>query len=64
MNRAAPKFIADQARALFDILAPFGGIHLVAIHPKAPAIYGKHFEGNIDAALEWTEKQNADGFGV
>ncbi|MAK85999.1 MAG: hypothetical protein CMK96_03410 [Pseudomonas sp.] len=64
MTRAAPKFVPDQARALFDLLAPFGGIHLVAIHPKAPAIYGKHFERDVDAALEWTEKQNADGFGV
>lgn len=64
MSRTAPKFVADQARALFEILAPFGGIHLVAIHPKAPAIYGQHFERDVDTALAWTEKQNGEGFGI
>lgn len=64
MSRAVPKFIPDQARALFEALADFGGIHLVAIHPKAPAIYGRHHERDVEAALAWVEKQNSDGLGV
>lgn len=64
MSRAVPKFIPDQARALFEILAPFGGIHLVYIHPKAPAVYGRHFERDVDAALAAAEKANADGLNV
>lgn len=60
----APKFIETEARALFDILAPFGGVHLVAIHHKAPAIYGKQFGNRIDEALVWAQKLNAEGFGI
>lgn len=60
----APKFIEADARALFEMLAPFGGLHLVAIHPTAPAIYGKHFERDIDRAIEWCRKLNEDGLGV
>lgn len=63
-----PRFIEADARALLDILNPtgtnFGGIHLVAIHPKSPIIYGKHFAHDTEAALAFIERQNADGLGV
>lgn len=60
----APQFIEAEARELFEILAPFGGIHLVAIHPTAPAIYGQHFERDVEAAMEWAQKLNEDGLGL
>lgn len=60
----SPHFIEADARALFDILAPFGGVHLVAIHHKAPAIYGKQFGAAVDEALAWAEKLNGEGYGV
>lgn len=59
-----PRFIEADARALVEILAPAGGIHLVAIAPKSPIIYGKHFAYDVEGALEFIAKHNTDGLGV
>ncbi|UAB76981.1 DUF3987 domain-containing protein [Erythrobacter sp. SCSIO 43205] len=59
-----PRYIEAEARAFVQMLAPAGGIHLVAIHPKSPIIYGKHFGYDVEAALEFIEKHNGDGLGV
>lgn len=64
MAAKKPKFIEAEARALFDMLAPFGGIHLVAVHPKTPALFGHHWKDDVDAALKWTEEQNTSGYNV
>lgn len=64
MTIKKPRFIEADARALCDILAPFGGIHLVAIHPKSPIIYGHQFGDDVEAALAFIQKQNEDGLGV
>lgn len=63
-----PRFIEADARALFDILNPpnsnFGGIHLVAIHPKTGVTFGHHFAYDTPAALAFAEKHNAEGMGI
>lgn len=64
MSRAAPHFIADQARDLFNILSGFGGIHLVALHPRFQQSHGQHHAFDIEGALEWAERQNISGMNV
>lgn len=61
---ASPHFIEEQARALFDMLAPFGGIHLVAIHPNGLQVVGKQFGDEVEQALAWASKLNVDGLNV
>jgi hypothetical protein len=68
MTAKKPRFIEADARVLLDILNPpgfnFGGIHLVAIHPKTKVIFGKHFAYDTEEALAFIEQHNAQGMGV
>jgi hypothetical protein len=68
MTTKKPRFIEADARALLDILNPansnFGGIHLVAIHPKTQVTFGHHFAYDTEAALAFIEKNNDDGMGI
>lgn len=68
MTTKKPRFIETDARALLDILNPansnFGGIHLVAIHPKTAIIFGRHYAYDTEAALSFIERHNAEGMGV
>lgn len=60
----SPRFIDAEARALFETLAAFGGIHLVFIHPNGLNIKARHCTDDIEQALEIAARYNADGFGV
>lgn len=64
MTAKTPRFIVDEARALFEMLATTGGIHLVYIHPNGLSIHGKHFHEDVDAALEAAERSNGHGFNI
>lgn len=48
------------AKALFEILASAGQIHLCAIVPDG-GTYGRDFGTDIDAALDWTIERNGAG---
>ena len=64
MTLKKPRFIEADARQLLDILAPFGGAHLVAIHPKTKIIFGHQFGSDVEAALAFIERHNGEGMGV
>ena len=63
MQYAIPNHNADAARNLFDMLDQ---IHLVAIHPdrKNAIPIGKDFATDIDAAINWSITQNANGWNI